>query len=284
MRRGSLAPFRTDTKNVAVERDFYRLTESLPDDIKWVRSVAFAKKGNAELQKLNEGWIDIFEIFWSLQKLRDQFPKSVELIAELDRQLIERQENYYSEMENSAVENLAALQGGNVSFFSDDHQAVAFSFFLMAQYFRTKKMQDNMQQQFESDADVARFNRAWPILRDIFATNTAFSIFANRATAPLQVVTAPAGLQFITSDQPVINTYAAFISETTPVKDAEIYFPVSPTHAVIISGHAAYKGINGKELDSFRVHYLNQAMEQAAHDQIFASTEEQLQIVGKTFK
>lgn len=284
LRRGSTKPFLAETKNVAVERDFYRLTKSLPDDIKWVRSLGFIGKGLPELSKLNEGWIDLFEIFWRLQKLRDQFPDGVELIAELDRQLIERQEDYYSLMETSAVEHLSALRDGDVSFFFDEHQAVAFSFFLMTQYFRTKRMQEGIRKTFDSDADVERFDRTWPILRDIFATNTAFSVFANRANAPLQVVTAPAELRFITSDQPVINTYGAFTAETTPVEDIELYFPVSPTHAVIISDHAAYKDINGKELDPFRVHYLNQAMEQVAHDQLFASTEMQLQKLVATFK
>ncbi|TAL79599.1 MAG: DUF4238 domain-containing protein [Burkholderiaceae bacterium] len=284
LRRGSARPFLTDTKNVAVEKDFYRLTKSLPGDIEWIRSLGFIGKGHAELRKLNEGWINLFEIFWSLQKLRDRFPEGAELIAELDRQLIELQEDYYAAMESSAVDNMEALRGGDVSFFFDEHQAVAFSFFLMTQYFRTKKMQDSIRKQFESDAAVARFDRTWPILRDIFTTNTAFGVFANRASAPLQVVTAPADLQFITSDQPVINTYSAFTAETTRMEDFELYFPVSPTHAVIISDHAAYKDINGKELDPLRVHYLNQAMERVAHSQLYASTERQLQVLANTFK
>jgi len=284
LRRSSAKPFLTDTKNVAVEKDFYRLTKSLPDDVKWVRSLGFTEKGPAGLRKLNEGWINLFEIFWAMQDLRDKFSESVELIAELDRQLIARQEDHFAYMETSAVENMAALQRGDVSFFLDEQQAVAFSFFLMTQYFRTKKMQDGMRKQFTSDADMARFDRTWPILRDILATNTAFGVFANRASAPLQVVTAPAGVRFITSDQPVINTYAAFTAETTPVEALELYFPVSPTHAAIISDHAAYKEINGKELNVMRVHYLNQAMERVAHDQLFASTERELQILGNAFK
>lgn len=284
LRRGAGKPFLTDTKNVAVERDFYRLTKSLPDDTKWVRSLQFMGKGHTELRKLNEGWINLFEIFWRLQKLRDHFPEGAELIAELDRQLIERQEDYYAAMENSAVESLAALRAGDASFFSDENQAVAFSFFLMSQYFRTKKMRDGVRAQFESDADAARFDRTWPILRDIFATNTAFGVFANRISAPLQVVSAPANLQFITSDQPVINTHAAFIPETTPIEELELYFPVSPTHAAIISGHAVYRGMHGKELDDFRVHYLNQAMEQIAHEQLFAATADQLRMLESTFE
>jgi hypothetical protein len=97
-------------------------------------------------------------------------------------------------------------------------------------------------------------------------------------------VTAPPGLKFITSDQPVINTYAAFIDEDMPVDDLELYFPVSPTHAAIISSHHAYQNTHGKELDAFRVNYLNHAMELQAHDQLFASTKEELQILASTFK
>ncbi|HUV97100.1 MAG TPA: DUF4238 domain-containing protein [Acidobacteriaceae bacterium] len=150
---------------------------------------------------------------------------------------------------------------------------------------RVGKLQFTAGSPSEYQASVAKLReQSTVILRDIFSTNTAFGVFANRESAPLRVVSAPPGLKFITGDQPIINTYAAFIDEATPVDDLELYFPVSPTHAAIISSHHAYQNTHGKELDAFRVNYLNQAMELQAHDQLFASTKEELQILASTFK
>lgn len=157
LRRCTAEPFLTETKNVAVQKDFYRLTESFPDDIKWVRSLGFTEKGPDGLRELNEGWIRLFEIFWSTQDLRHHVHGFVDLITELDRQLIERQEDYYCLMEDTAVKDMEALKRGDVSFFRDDHRAVAFCFFLMNQYFRTKKLHDHMRKQFDSDGHAARF-------------------------------------------------------------------------------------------------------------------------------
>ncbi len=66
------------------------------------------------------------------------------------------------------------------------------------------------------------------------------------------------GMEFITSDQPAINTHGAFVPSKTPVEELELFYPVSPSRAVIMSGHAVYQDSHGKALDSFRMSYLPQ--------------------------
>jgi hypothetical protein len=99
----------------------------------------------------------------------------------------------------------------------------------------------------------------------------------------LQVVQAADGMEFITSDQPVINTYGAFLSPATLVEELELFYPVSPLRAAIISGHAIYQDAHGTILDSFRTNYFNQAVEKVAYECLFARTEALLLDVAPYF-
>ena len=83
-------------------------------------------------------------------------------------------------------------------------------------------------------------------------------------------------MEFITADQPAINTYGAFVSQTRPLEELELFYPVSPTRAVILSSHPTYEGTHGPTLEPFRMEYLNQAIERVAYEQLFARSEESL--------
>ena len=284
LRWESLQPFLTDTKNVAVERDFYRLQALRDGDAEFVRWLAINPKSNPKLAELNEGWISKMENFSSLVRIAQSHVGSSQmLMTELDAQMIEFQENAYSRMESDAVSQLTALQDGDISFFDDDDQAVRFSFFLASQYFRTKAMRDRIKVRFDTPADKERFDRTWPIFRYIFATNVGYSIFAQRKTMKLQVVNAPKGTEFITSDQPAINTHGAFLSPETPIEEFELFYPVSPTRAALISGHSIYQDVHGSVLDTLRIHYFNQAIEHVAYECLFARSEGILQSIAPHF-
>jgi Protein of unknown function (DUF4238) len=284
LRRDSIKPFLTDTKNVGVERDFYRLEDLREGDADFVRWLAFKPETNAKLRELNEGWIMGMESFFELQRIARVHPKASErLLAELRAQMIEFQENQYSRLEGDAVAQLHALQRGDVSFFDDQDQAARFSYFLISQYFRTKAMRDRIRVRFCTAAEKERFERTWPILRYIYATNVGYSIFANRKTIKLQVLQAADGVEFIASDQPVINTYGAFLPTDTLVEELELFYPVSPSRAAVISGHATYQDVHGTTLGSLRTHYFNQAVEQVAYECLFARSEAPLLDIAPHF-
>jgi hypothetical protein len=284
LRRDSPRPFFTDTKNVAVERDFYRLQDLQAGDADFVRWLAINPKTNSRLRDLNEGWISRMEQFLKLMRIaKSRASASERLLAELDAEMIEFQENEYGSLESRAMSQINSLRKGDVSFFDDDDQAIQFSYFLISQYFRTKAMRDRIKARFDKPADRERFDRTWPIFRYIYTTNVGYSVFANRKTMKLQVVSAPDGIDFITADQPAINTHGAFLSPDTPVEEVELFYPVTPTRAAIISGHAVYQDVHGKVLDLFRVRYLNQAIEHVAYECLFARSEGVLKEVAPHF-
>lgn len=284
LRRDATAPIQVSTKNVAVERDFYRLLELQPGDADFVRWVAFGPKTNRKLQELNEGWLSGLEALLGLQRVaRACAQGKPDLLALLDEQMIQFEEDAYARLEGDAVSNLAALQLGDVSFFDVEQQAVSFSYFLAQQYFRTKAIRNRIRDTFPAQTDKDRFNRTWPLFRYVFATNVGYSIFAHRHSIKLQVLQAAPDMEFITADQPVINTYGAFVSPATPLEELELFYPVSPTRAVILSGHPTYKGAHGMTLEPFRMDYLNQTIEHVAYEQLFAKSENALRSLVPQF-
>ena len=284
LRKDSRAPFLTDTKNVAVERDFYRLDDLDESDSKFIRWLAFNPRTNKTLRQLNEGWIAGFEAIFKLHKVAKALQNITQSQRDtLDAQLIEHQEQEYSRMETNALAHLSALQSGDLGFLEDDDQAVSFCYFLAHQYFRTKAMRDRIQATFDTSERKARFDRTWPIFRHIFATNLGYSLFAERKTVKFQIVRAAPGMEFITADQPAINTHGAFIPLGTQVDAVELYYPVSPNRAVIVSRHGVYQEIHGTELTTFRTSYLNQTIEHVAYEQLFSKSELELKAVAVEF-
>ena len=234
LQRGKKSPIFVDVKNVAVERDFYRLIELRPGDLEFVRAIGLPDRMHPLLRELNEDLIRHFEHYFQLQSFGRNHPKAQPaLIDALNRELIEFEERSYASMESDTCAQLGSLVAGDVSFFDDDAQATRFCHFLMHQHFRTKRTRDSLRQTVPSEEARAQFDRTWPILRHIFSTNVAASIFRDRKRTCLQVVRAEPGSEFITSDQPVVNTHAAFLDPTSPVHELEIYYPVSPVRSVL---------------------------------------------------
>lgn len=283
LRRGAKAPICTDTKNVGVERDFYRLLGLQAGDIDFVRTIALGPKTNPKLRELNEGWISQFELFIGLQHAAKEHPKaSAALLKTLDQQMIKFQEDAYSRMETGAVKHLTAMQAADVRFFEDTNEAVEFSYFLAHQYFRTKAIRNRIRDTFPEQGHKDRFDRTWPIFRYIFATNIGYSIFSDRKKFKLQVLNAAPNMEFITGDQPAVNTYGAFVAPNTPLEELELYYPVSPTRAVILSDHSIYQ--HGMTLEPLRMNYLNQTIELIAYEQLFAKSEEPLRVIAPMFR
>jgi hypothetical protein len=284
LRRDKGFPIPADTTKVAAQRDFYRLDHLDPTDAEFIRALAFHNDTMPKLRELNDNWIRLFEAFFAVHRLaQGHISRHPAARVELEKSLIQFQEDAYQRMEGAFLPMLTDLQAGDTSFFKDDTHATHFCWFLVHQYFRTKAMRDRMREPFKDAEHLARFDRTWPILRYVFATNVAFSIFIERHSKPLRVLQAAPGMEFITSDQPVVNTYGAFTDRGSLVDELELFYPVSPTRAAILSGHSVYHGAEGSALDPFRVTYLNQTMERAAHEQLFAKSEETLRSLVPTF-
>ncbi len=90
------------------------------------------------------------------------------------------------------------------------------------------------------------------------------------------VIEAPDGMEFITGDQPIINTYAGQDTNAWAERD-EYFYPVSPRRALILSENIDSHALHGSQVSPLRAHVLNDMMANAAHEQRFASRRESLE-------
>ncbi|NOS75740.1 MAG: DUF4238 domain-containing protein [Methyloglobulus sp.] len=83
-------------------------------------------------------------------------------------------------------------------------------------------------------------------------------------------------VEFITSDQPVINTYAIGFNETEAPEELELYYPVSPKLAILITNNIEIRNSNIVVPNINQVKNYNRMIIQQSHSQIFTSSKEAL--------
>jgi hypothetical protein len=283
-RKGGI-PFHTNPTNVAVERDFYQLTQLTKNDIVFIQKVAIETIKNDTLRELNAGWISTFDDVFRLNRaLRETDWIPAEFIEELDRVMHNLDEDHHNGLEKVAEKYLESLHKGDASFYEDDDCAVNFIYFLASQYFRTKNIRDSVLSTFGGlSIDGVSIERTWPIMRHIFSTCVGFNLYAKRREYKLVLLNNASELEFITSDQPVLNIHAAGRSGEI-IDEVEFYYPVSPSKAIIISNDKKYAEKSEDNIGPLNVSYFNDLVVKSAYEQVFTKTDECMSLdlfVGK---
>jgi len=270
LRTGNIAPFHTNPINVAVERDFYKLHPLEPNDLEFIRRVSIQPIKNDTLRELNEGWLQQFKLLTALVELvRKNDKLSSAFQSDVDGLLIELEEKTQMRLEHGVSTYLDQLLAGDTSFFENDKSATEFCVFVAYQYFRTKARKEAVLNQFDGK-DQVLMRRCWPVLMHVFATNVGHSIFVRRKTERLVLISNESSVEFITGDQPVLNTYAAHVSPLDGVEKVEFYYPISPTKAVIFTDSNVHLASETAGIGSFRATYFNQLVERCSNELLFA--------------
>lgn len=257
---------------LAVEIDFYKIPRMLTSDFKFIEDLVVKTTKGKVARKANEDTLKFFKrIFSVIQFVDDDSDVPPEILAHINNFLTTIEEKEHAQIEKSALHILEQLVAGNADSFTSDDDAVAFSMFLGRQYFRTKATQQNIRAQFAGGPLESRFDRCWPVLRQMWSTNVGASIFSLRHEMRWQLLETPQSVPFITGDQPVINTYGAFTPAKTEIVECEFYYPVSPHRAVFISGHTTQRNLDAAILSDFMVNIFNLRMEQCARNQLYAN-------------
>ncbi|MDY7037635.1 MAG: DUF4238 domain-containing protein [Thermodesulfobacteriota bacterium] len=155
---------------------------------------------------------------------------------------------------------------------------MGFIYFLTNQYFRTKNIRDSVHRHLDGIApEGVSIERAWPIMRHIFTTCAGFHLYAKRSEYNLVILNNESDLDLITSDQPVQNVHAAGrLGEL--IDEVELYYPISPRRAVIISNDIKYTGKREEPMSPVSVSYFNSVVVKSAYEQVFTRTAECLEL------
>lgn len=261
MRHGSIFP--GGLLQVAVQKDFYRFKPLSTLEVAFLQM--FIDKSRPEGRETLLGWLHTFKSISAMAAAFERLPfKSPADERVFEEVLSNLEEDYHSAVEGGAIAHLDSLRRGNADFLSSQDEFSKFIYFMSVQYFRTKKRLSATLAAVKETGGV-RVEHVWPVLRHIFAINGGAVFARHRRDVRVTFLEAGPGLDFVTGDQPVINTYAIG-KKTGAVEDLEHYYPVTPTRAVLISLGVSRES---RVLSEEEVRFYNCAMAQAADEQLY---------------
>lgn len=266
-------PFYVNTRKVAVESYFYR-TDPMSD--------AEIQLSNLLIKDMNPAAIAFhtarvehrmmpIELEKWLRKRRVFSDKAKKMIRCM---VLEGEEEFHSAIESLGSPWLDRLRKGDVNFIRNDKPYSEFMLFLMVQFFRTKRSLDRNSKVFEDAAKDFNCDVRPRILSSAlsltFAVNSCLNCLEGRNEYTAFLLEAEAGSEFITSDQPVMNLAALHLPAGVAPKRLDIYFPVSPSTALLMRP-SPRRGTIKRRVTFEEVERYNRAVLHFSHEQLFAT-------------
>ncbi|EMA8956680.1 DUF4238 domain-containing protein [Vibrio fluvialis] len=167
---------------------------------------------------------------------------------ELDIEKSNTVENMHCEHENKSLPILNLLRNGNVDCLNNDNYAYDFYLYIGQQIARTKNFRElsKIFSELNTDASlddtIEAVQNCWWFLCYILGTNLGLSLYESRSKMTKTLLINKTSLPFITSDQPVVS----LIENTNPdvsfsANSFDLYYPLSPSHAIVISEKKYFK-------------------------------------------
>jgi hypothetical protein len=269
--------FRCGTIKVAVQKDFYRLTEVTESDLKAIELVCF-DQCDPGLRKLNQGWIPYFTRIFELKRRREASGrKDPEVVQAIDEAISNLEEALHEGIEDGSAHQLDALRRDDLSFLASDDELAIFVHYLSVQYMRTAKMRATCLAAMRRHA-LPGFDgaRAWGLLSHILATNIGASLYRDRCRLGITLLRNTSGIELITADQPVIN-----VRDLSPNggrdDEVQLYYPIAPTAALLVDPCRPQRETGIRLLTPAEADGYNRTLLAHAHEQSYATNESLLQ-------
>ena len=266
--------FQANLDRVANKRDFYKLKQLTLSDINFINK--FVIQGSKEgLQRVNTEWIRLFNmVFQAKMKAEEKGISDKQLDLLIEEGIYNIEESYHSSLENHLKQYISLLRKGQISFYHNDEDKISFLYLISVQYMRTEKVKQNV---------IANMNRCngidigkvWNVLSHIFATNIGNGLYTSTLPYKLVLLNNYTKIEFITGDQPIINTFASEFKEFNPPEDLEFYYPLSPDVALLITKSEIYDQTNMIMTEEQICQWNNMICRQA-YRQIYARCKETL--------
>ena len=262
---------------MAVEKDIYRLKELSADEANSVLEM-FSSGMSPVQQRSNEKWMDLLN--W-IFKIKTQYQDSnlPEAVAdEIERLEFNLCEDIHTAIENVGAPYLESLYLKNLGFFENADDIAKFTFYLMVQYCRTRRMKESLKS-FKSFRGFS-VDKAWNVIVLMTATNVGMSIFAEREKWELIGIENLTSVPFLTSDQPVVNLYAGPRNEESrslKADESELYYPLTHKFAVVLKDKAS-SYLDYKKLSAETIGMLNRKIVEGSELQLFSNSDTCLRV------
>lgn len=265
--------YTANIRDVANQRDFYRLRELSVTDLDILNG--FVEHSPEIFRPMHRRLIAAFKLIVSGAAAIAAGPNAtLEEIAKLDELVNNTEEDLHAGIETRALPILVSLRDGNVDFLDDEGQAITFYYFLAIQTLRTKGIADRLAVNWAAAGLAGNARAILPLLRHILGSNMGWSLFRDRREQTITFLEASEEREFITSDQPVVNTRATM--DGRPPEEFELYYPLSPTRAMLLTPTPGVARVERELLSGKDVGRWNALIERAAHEQIFARSAQEI--------
>lgn len=161
---------------------------------------------------------------------------------------------------------LNKLVQGDLDYCLKDANRISFYTFVLMQYLRTKRMFDGLK-----SIEEIHIKSVITPLRRIIAYNMANYFEKNKFSTILLLNHTQQ--EFITSDQPAINTFVDYSNLNRHTEQFELYYPVTPKKAILITNTKNYAQKACRELSLSEVDYYNKKEINASEMQVYGSNE-----------
>ena len=267
--------FWSNPTNTMVEKDFYKLQKLTREDI-FILQEFVKKTTSLHLRNAHKALIAKFALIAEVNERLQVDPKASSADREIARKLVlEAEEMLHCGVEENAQPILNALRNkdGNV-IYSDDDSAISFFHFISQQFFRTKSKHDVVMESFEGLLPAENARRIQNLICHCFATNIGGSLYCDRHGFEIIFLDCPAGSEFITGDQPVVNILTN--RDGRPPEELAFYYPLSPNLAMILAPKSLELGAILTKFDIEATNELNDFIACESRHFLIASSPDQL--------
>jgi hypothetical protein len=262
--------FPTNTVNIAQDRDFYKIERITLDDIAYIRALA-GNRAHPTIRDLQDEFLAKInapiELFY-----RSNLNANEKARQELDLYMTNVLEDFHAGIESNFMPLLRRILSGDIAFYPNDPSCVKLFIFLSVQYMRTKAIRERVLAT-SAEKKLPDLSRIWNFLSYLYAMNIGLSLFLERSKRQLVLLRNNTGVSFVTGDQPMTNLLAT--GGVAP-EALSIYYPVSPTLALVLSEEDKESLFTTERLTISQVGELNARIASVSHRQIFGHSKDAL--------
>jgi len=268
---------KTNPEGLAQQRYFYALEEFSQEEEVILKKLVnqWSKKSTL---KINLEFYELFTSYSNLKRLTKTIdlndPKNDELKENLNLLRTNTMEDSHLIFENFGKKLISIRKYEDLAFLDDEKDFFFTMIFISFQYLRTKNMQ------LKIKAGIDKFDYLSPkflnFLPFIYATNIADSLTHDKQTRFIFLENT-SEIDFITSDQPLINNMIDQLNDGGSIAQLDIYYPITPRIALLIHYQEQKEKYRTISLNSLDVKKYNKTIYNHSNEFVFASSTEQLE-------
>jgi len=267
---------KTNIEGIAQERFFYAL-EDFTEEEEIILKEIITLGSNDIVRPLVMEFYHMITSYSKISRAMKNNDLSTINSAELDENLASLKANTMEDMHTSFEkfgEKLIEVRKiEDLEFLDDERELLTAMIYVSFQYLRTKNMREIIKPIITKYPYLSnKFLNFFPF---IYAPGIADSLTYGKKTK-LIFFDNKTEIDFITTDQPIINAKKHIVSDTGIVSQLDYYYPITPKIAIIIHYQEQEEKRKYVLIEKQQVNYYNDLMISNAKEFVFSSTEEQL--------